>query len=131
MCFRNYGLRKPWLDKFLKSTVLEDSWKSNMVNRPKQCWNLNHSTFSIFIDQCESNWVGKSLTLTPGQKFRLLNTDKLTQPIKIQLSKKQKAFSEWFSAFLKCGSNFEHFQELKTLIADVFPKLRLPENVVR
>ena len=50
----SYGLRKPWLDKFLKSAVSEDPWKSNMVDGPKHCCNVNHRTFSIFIDQ----WVG-------------------------------------------------------------------------
>ena len=32
----------------------------------------------------------------------LLNRDKLRQPIQMQLSKKQKAFSEFSAAFLKC-----------------------------
>ena len=26
----------------------------NMVNGPKPCWNLNNSTFAIFIDHCEN-----------------------------------------------------------------------------
>ena len=29
----------------------------------------------------------------------------------MQLSRKQKTFSEFFSAFLKSSLNFEHFQE--------------------
>ena len=37
MYFRNYGFRKAFLDKYLKSRVSEDSWTSNMVNRMKQC----------------------------------------------------------------------------------------------
>ena len=37
MHFRNYGLRKTWLDKCLSSPVSEDPWKSNMVNGPKHC----------------------------------------------------------------------------------------------
>ena len=41
-------------------------------------------------------------TLTAGNKFSLLNRDKLTQPIQMQFSKKQKAFSQLFSAVLKC-----------------------------
>ena len=41
-------------------------------------------------------------TLTAGHKFFLLNRDKLTQSIQIQLSKKQKAFYQLFVAFLKC-----------------------------
>ena len=49
MYFRNCGLKKPWLDKCLKSPVSEDPSKSNMVNGPKYCSNLNCSTFSIFL----------------------------------------------------------------------------------
>ena len=38
----------------------------------------------------------------------LLNKDNLMQPIQIQSSKKQKAFSEIFGAFLNSLLNFEH-----------------------
>ena len=37
MYFRNYGLRKTWLDQCLKSPVSEDPSKSKMVNAPKLC----------------------------------------------------------------------------------------------
>ena len=60
MYFRNYGLRKRWLDKCLESPVYEDPSKSNMVNGPKHCCNLDDDTFTILIDHCERNWVGKS-----------------------------------------------------------------------
>ena len=49
-------------DKCLKSPVPEDPSASNMVNVPKRCWNLHHSTFILFIDHCEVKWVGKSLS---------------------------------------------------------------------
>ena len=39
MYFGNYGLWRPWLDKYLKSPVSEDPSKWNMVNGPKHCWN--------------------------------------------------------------------------------------------
>ena len=55
MHFRNYGLRKMWLDKCLKSPVSEDPLTGNLVNEPKHCFNLNHSTFTTFIDQCKGN----------------------------------------------------------------------------
>ena len=48
-------------------------------------------------------------TLSADGKYSLLNTDTLTQPIQMQLSRKQKTFSDIFSAFLKCSLNFEHF----------------------
>ena len=50
-------------------------------------------------------------TLSPDGKYSLLNRDNLTQPIQMQLSRKQKTFSDFFSAFLKSSLNFEHFQK--------------------
>ena len=50
----------------------------------------------------------------------------------MQLSTKKKTFSQFFSKFLKSSFNFEHFQtKKKTLIAEVFPKLRTPKNIFR
>ena len=70
-------------------------------------------------------------TLTDDDKYCLLYRDNLTQPIQILLSQKQQTFSEFFSAFLKCSLNFEHFQKNMTLIADVFPQLPSPKKVIR
>ena len=53
------------------------------------------------------------------------------QPIPIQISKKQKNFSQFFFAFLKSILNFKHFLKKMTLIAHVFPKLRILKNLVR
>ena len=50
-------------------------------------------------------------TLSAYGKYSLLNRDNLTQPIQMQLSRKQKTFSDFFSAFLKSSLNFEHFQK--------------------
>ena len=49
----------------------------------------------------------------------------------MHLSEKQKTFSQFFCAFFKYTSNFEHFQKKMTLIAHVFPKLWTPKDVVR
>ena len=46
-------------------------------------------------------------TLTLDEKHYLLNRDSLTQPIQIQLSQKQKTFSEFFFAFSKSILNFK------------------------
>ena len=62
MYFWADGLRKMLLYKRLKSPVSEDPSKSDMVNGPKHCWNLNESTFKIFIDPCEGNSDLKSLS---------------------------------------------------------------------
>ena len=61
MYFRNYRLPKTWLDQCLKSSVSEDSSKDDMANIWKHCWNLNDSTFTIFINHCGGIYVGKSL----------------------------------------------------------------------
>ena len=49
-------------------------------------------------------------TLTDDEKYSLLYRENLTQPIQILLYQKRKAFSQFFSAFLKSILNFEHFQ---------------------
>ena len=46
-------------------------------------------------------------TLIPDGKYSLLIRDKLTQPLQILLSQKQKSFSQFFSSFLKSTLNFE------------------------
>ena len=71
-------------------------------------------------------------TVTAVYKYSLLNRDNLTQPIQMQLSKKQKNFSEFFFlAFFKSTLNFQNFLKKMTLITDVFPKLRTRKNVIR
>ena len=51
--------------------------------------------------------------------------------IQMHLCKKQKTFSEFFSAFFESALNFEHIQKKMTLIAYVFPKLTTTKNVLR
>ena len=48
-------------------------------------------------------------TLATDEKYPVLNRDNLTIPIQMQLSQKQKIFSEFFAAFLKSRLNFKHF----------------------
>ena len=61
MYFLTYGLPKTWLEKCLKSPVSQDPSRSDMENGWRQSWNMNNSTFTIFIDPCEGNSVEKSL----------------------------------------------------------------------
>ena len=71
-------------------------------------------------------------TLAVREKHYLLNSDNLTQPIQMQLSKNQKPSSEIFFAFLNSLLNFEHLPQKKmTLIADVFPEIPVPKYMVR
>ena len=50
-------------------------------------------------------------TLAADEKYRVLNREKLTLPIQMQLSQKQKTFSESFPAFFKSSSSFQHFDK--------------------
>ena len=70
-------------------------------------------------------------TLTVNGKHYSLNRDNLPEPIQIQLSQKQKNFSDLFFAFLKSILNFKHLPKKMTLIADVFPEIQAPKNMVR
>ena len=58
---------------------------------------MRHKILGLFVN-----------TLAVDDKHYLLNRDNLTQPIQIQLSQKQKIFSEYFFAFLKSILNFKH-----------------------
>ena len=49
--------------------------------------------------------------LTADDKYSLLNRENLTQPIRTQLSQKQKAFSQFFLSFSNATLNLEHFQK--------------------
>ena len=51
--------------------------------------------------------------------------------IHMQLCKKQKIFSEFFSAFFESALNSEHFQKKRMFIAYVFPELPTTKNVLR
>ena len=70
-------------------------------------------------------------TQSDDDKYSLVYRDKLTQPIQILLSGKQKTFCQFFPAFLKSTLNFEHFQKAMTLIADLYSKLPSPKKVIR
>ena len=47
-------------------------------------------------------------TLTVDDKHYLLTRDNLTQPNQIQISQKEKAFSQFFFEFLKSMLNYQH-----------------------
>ena len=50
-------------------------------------------------------------TLTADDKFPVLDSVNLQFPIQMELSSKQKLFSEVFIPFVESSSNFEHFQK--------------------
>ena len=67
-------------------------------------------------------------TLAAHEKYPVLNRDNLTIPIQIQLSQKQKTFSQFLCAFLKSLLNFKYFEKKMTPRDFVFPKLRTPKT---
>ena len=69
-------------------------------------------------------------TLTADEKHYLLKRDNLAQLIQMQLSQKQKAFSESPFAFLKSILNYKHFPKKMTLRAYVFLEIPSPKNMV-
>ena len=82
---------------------------------------------SIVIDKFLRLFVN---TLPADDKHYLLNRDNLAQPIQMQLSQKQKTFSEFLFAFLKSILNYKNFPKKMTLRADVFPEIPTPKNMV-
>ena len=48
---------------------------------------------------------------TAYDKYSVLNREYLTHPIDMQLSQKQKTFSEFFAAFLKSRLNFQQIEK--------------------
>ena len=69
-------------------------------------------------------------TLTVNDKHYLHNRDNLTQQIHMQLSEKEKTFSELFFPVLKSILNFKHFPKKMILVADVFLEILAPKNMV-
>ena len=61
--------------------------------------------------------------LTADDKYSRTNMKNLRQQFQTQLSSKQKSFSQFFIAFLKCASKLEHFQKkdecLSLIISDI------------
>ena len=120
MYFWKYRLKKIWLDKCLKRRVSEDPWTDNTANGSTHCCNLNGSTSTLFINHCEGSCTHLVIhimlrlfvnTLTVNDKHYLLNWDNLVQPIQMQLSQKQKTFSQFFFCIFKIFIKFQTFSE--------------------
>ena len=70
-------------------------------------------------------------TLTVDDKYSLISRDNWMQNFQIHLSQKQNGFSEFFAVFFEFALNLEYFRKKMTLIAYVFPKLPITEDVLR
>ena len=62
--------------------------------------------------------------LTADDKYSGSNMQNLLQQFQTPLSQKQKTFSRFFIAFLKCAWNLEHFQK-----KDEYPSLIISEII--
>ena len=62
-------------------------------------------------------------TLTADNNYSRCNVHNFTQQVQTPVSQKQKPFSWFFIAFLKCAWNLEHFEQkneyLSPIISDI------------
>ena len=87
-------------------TLLKFAWQ-NLYHIYWSLWRqLTFKKFLLVI--CKISRLFPN-TLSADGKYSLFNRDNLMQPIQMQVSRKQKTFSQFFSAFLKSNLNFEHF----------------------
>ena len=87
-------------------TLLKFAWQ-NLYHIYWSLWRqLTFKKFLLVI--CKISRLFPN-TLSADGNYSLLNRDNLTQPIQMQLSRKEKTFCDCFSAFLKSRLNFEHF----------------------
>ena len=68
-------------------------------------------------------------TLTTDDKYTLLNTDTLTQPIQMQLSKKQK--TKFVQHFRDLDKNLKTLKSKMTIKTDIVLELRTSKDVLR
>ena len=124
----------------LKNRVSKDPSTSNMVNGPKHCWNLNDSTFTIFIDRCEENhalkifcdWYWKSSDCLLTHWLPMTSILFLTEAIycnifRCNYLRNEKNFRNFFLHFLNLDSILNIFKKKITLIADAFLNLGTPK----
>ena len=135
---------KTWSDKFPKSPVSEDPSTSQMVNVPKRFPNLRQSTFMIFIDHCQVNWVGKPHSYWHAKSWDCLLTYCL--PMKIILFLKdtnkryefrcsylrnEKLFLKFLLDFWNLQKSFKYFENKDDPHRFCISEITDSQNVVR
>ena len=128
---------KEVLDKCLKSAVSENPATANMLNGVKYCWNLYDSTFTIFFNPSDRDWVQKYLSYWYKKSWNCLFTHWLPMKIILFVTERisrnqfkwnyltQKNLS--FNVLLNFWNLHQIYNILKrkmTFIAYVFPKLQ-------
>ena len=107
-----------WLVKCLKSLISEHLATVNMLNSLKTTAIPSYCSITLVkigLDNVHlsiSEILGVLVnTLTADNKYSLRNMEDLPEPIQLQLFNKQNNFSQFFAAYLKSKSNFEHFEK--------------------
>ena len=70
-------------------------------------------------------------TLTVDDKYRVLDWENLSLPIRMQLSVKRKTFCESFIDFLNLHQILNILKEKMIVIANLFPILQTVKNLIR
>ena len=91
----------------LVETLLKSERQYLYYNHWSISWKLTYEKSLLVIFKILRLFVN---TLTADDKYSLLNIDNSRQPNQMQLSQKQKTFSQIYSLFLKSTLDFEHFQ---------------------
>ena len=120
--FQNYILRKSSLLKRLKDLASEHHSVNNALRVSKHCWNQHGTTIILFSPWIWDilNWKKSLLvwfvilrlfvkSFTADNKYSRCNLHILIQ-IQTPLSLKQKTFSRFLIAVLKCAWNLENFE---------------------
>ena len=102
---------------------------------------MHHTTLIKFLEHRQGISFAKTLvcqtlellvnTLAADEKYPVPNRDNLMRGIQIQLSQKQKSFSEFIVEFLKFRLNFEDFEKKDDSHSFCVSEIRDCENVVR
>ena len=111
-----------------KCHVSENTSVVNVLTSPKDCRNLQKSTFIQIFHDSELDWVRAKFeilglllnTLTTHYFNSRTNRENLPLPIQRQLSEKLKSFSEFFIKILVCTLNLEHFARNKPHSSSIF-----------
>ena len=70
-------------------------------------------------------------TLAADEMYSFLNRDNLTIPIQMQLSQKQKTFSQFLAIFLKSKLNLEYFRKKDGAQSFCISEITESENVIK
>ena len=120
-CFgKQYGKRAQALLKYASQQLYRIHWSLARKLCSKKFLLLTWHILGLLVN-----------TLAADEKYPVLNRDNLTIPIQMQLSQKQKTFSEFFAAFLKSRLNFKYFLKKDDPPRFCIFEITDSENVVR